>query len=66
MKIPIPLYRLEAILRHYSTLSEAYGNGRSIKADDAWRLSRKEIAWLKKEIDLNNTANEHQPPVQRT
>lgn len=44
MKIPIPLYRLEAILRHYSTLSEAYGNGRSIKADDAWRLSRKEIA----------------------
>lgn len=51
MKIPIPLYRLEAILRHYSTLSEAYVDGHSIKADDAWRLSRKEIVWLKKEID---------------
>lgn len=51
MKIPIPLYRLEAILRHYSTVADAYRNStRSTKAADALRLSRKELEWLRREI----------------
>lgn len=52
MKITIPDYLLESILRHYQTLAEAYvytdGN---LKAINAQRVARKEIEKARRWID---------------
>ncbi len=46
MKILVPDYLLESILRHYKTLAEAYQYDGNIKAVNAKRVSGKEIQRL--------------------
>lgn len=64
MDVPIPLYRIKAILRHYRTLA-ARGSfdRRDTRAANALRISAAEIAWLERTIE-NHRRNGKRKPIQ--
>lgn len=64
MKIPIPDYLLESVLRHYETLAKAYSYNGDDRAGNAKRVATREIHKVRSIIQKhkNNGISYHNNP----
>jgi len=59
MKVLIPDYLLESVLRHYAALASSDVDCDNLRAVNAKRVARKEIEKVRKIIDAHKGTNKH-------